>query len=206
MTRNILITFHDNFPFWKNLMLKTHLAGKKIPWCNSEKTTRELLHLGNTGFLNSSLTRAEKKISKRRLGTLEKTKKPQTNKKQQNTCTQKTKPHDIVCAWVNALSNKIQPEKSVKSLPQSSSLPCCTCLQLEKELSCRNVTLLGWFPVHILQYWRHCNFDAQWDEKRMPSKTVKEILSTTFPKDLLCTSFNLSQALLIFCRNPPGHL
>lgn len=91
MTRNILITFRDNFPFWKNLMLKTHLAGKKIPWCNSEKTTRELLHLGNIGFLNSSLTRAEKKISKRRLGTLEKTKKPQTNKKQQNTCTQKTK-------------------------------------------------------------------------------------------------------------------
>lgn len=107
---------------------------------------------------------------------------------------QTPKPHDTVSAWVNELSKKMQPERSVKSFPQSSSLPRCTRLQLEKELSCRNITLLGWFPVHILQCRKHWNFDTQWDQARMPSKTVKEILSTTFPKELLCTSFNLFQA------------
>lgn len=40
----------------------------------------------------------------------------------------------------------------------------------------------------------------------MPPKTVKEILSTRFPKDLLWTSFNLFQAFLIFCRNSSAHL
>lgn len=76
MTRNILKTFHGNFPFWMYLMLKTHLAGKKISWCNSEKATGELLHLRNAGFLNSSLIKTEKKISKRGFGTcLKKTKK-----------------------------------------------------------------------------------------------------------------------------------
>lgn len=40
----------------------------------------------------------------------------------------------------------------------------------------------------------------------MPSKTVKEILSTRFPKDVLCTSFIFFQAFPIFCRNSSGHL